>query len=112
MELGKIGAFLAASFAVGVWCTSASALTLKVSDSHNDTHSTVVALKEMSTSVKERTNGDITIQVFGNGVLGTESEMINQLRTGILDMVRTAPTDLEKFNRSIAPFLPALFVQE
>lgn len=110
MRLGKIGTFLVASIAVGAVCTSASALTLKVSDSHNNNHSTVIALNEMSASIKERTNGDVTVQVFGAGVLGTESEMINQLRTGILDMVRTAPTDLEKFNPVYSAFLlPYLF---
>ena len=110
MRLGKLETLLAASIAFGAFCTSASALTLKVSDSHNNSHSTVIALTEMSEHVKERTDGDLKIQVFGAGVLGTESEMINQLRTGILDMVRTAPTDLEKFNPVYSAFLlPYLF---
>nr|WP_321461921.1 TRAP transporter substrate-binding protein [uncultured Cohaesibacter sp.] len=110
MRLGKIGAFLVASIAAGALSTAASALTIKVSDSHNNNHSTVIALNEMSANIEKRTNGDVTVQVFGAGVLGTESEMINQLRMGILDMVRTAPTDLEKFNPVYSAFLlPYLF---
>nr|WP_319516965.1 TRAP transporter substrate-binding protein [uncultured Cohaesibacter sp.] len=110
MRLGKIGTLLVASIAFGALSSSAYALTLKVSDSHNNNHSTVVALKEFSSAIEERTGGDVKVQVFGAGVLGTESEMINQLRMGILDMVRTAPTDLEKFNPTYSAFLlPYLF---
>lgn len=109
-KFSKIGLGLAAALSFSALATSASALTLRVSDSHNADHSTVVALQEMGEAVSERTDGEVDFKVFSAGVLGTESEMINQLRTGILDIVRTNPADLEKFNPVYSAFLlPYLF---
>ncbi|WP_176083186.1 TRAP transporter substrate-binding protein [Martelella sp. HB161492] len=106
----KFGLGIATALAFGALASSASALTLRVSDSHNADHSTVIALEEMGQHLDERTNGEVKFKVFPNGVLGTEAEMINQLRTGILDIVRTNPADLEKFNPVYSAFLlPYLF---
>ncbi len=106
----KFGTCLAAVILAGGVSTAASALTLKVADSHNSSHSTVIALKEMGHAISKRTNGQVKFKVFANGVLGTEAQAINQLRTGILDIVRTSPADLEKFNPTYSAFLlPYLF---
>ncbi len=43
-------------------------------------------------TVKEKSNGQMTITVFENGQLGSETDMINSVRVGTLDMVLTGET--------------------
>lgn len=89
---------------------SAHALNLRMSNAHTANQPTSIALKEMAQHIHSKTNGEINITVFTDGVLGTEQENINQIRAGILDIVRTAPQDLEKFEPSYsALILPYLF---
>ena len=49
------------------------------------------ALK-FSELVSEKSNGKMEIKVFDNGQLGSETDMINSVRMGTLDMVLTGET--------------------
>jgi len=59
--------------------------------------------------VKERTNGRIKVDVYSDGVLGSEIEMFEQVRKGALDIVVTSPGNLAPFFKEMdlldLPFL-------
>lgn len=87
-----------------------SAITLKVADNHWATHPTVIALKEMGKELEEKTQGEVKLQVFSDSVLGTEKEAIDQMKMGILDIVRASPITLESYNKTYGLLtLPYLF---
>lgn len=52
-------------------------------------HKTSVKFSEL---VEEKSNGKMTVKVFPNGQLGSETDMINSVRLGTLDMVLTGET--------------------
>ncbi|MFV0438525.1 MAG: TRAP transporter substrate-binding protein [Desulfopila sp.] len=95
---------------LAIMALQASALTLKVADNHVTGHATVTALNEMADRVKERTNGEVELEIFSDGVLGDETDTVNQMRAGVVDMVRAFPGTLEKFDPSYKVFsMPFLF---
>ncbi|KUI97909.1 TRAP transporter substrate-binding protein [Vibrio sp. MEBiC08052] len=87
-----------------------ASITLKVADNHWATHPTVVAMKEMGKALEKETHGEVKIQVFSDSVLGTEKEAIDQMKMGILDIVRASPITLESYNKTYGLLtLPYLF---
>lgn len=52
-------------------------------------HKTAVKFADL---VEEKSNGDIKIKIYPNGQLGSETDMINSVRLGTLDMVLTGET--------------------
>ncbi len=65
---------------------AAHAETLRVGHILAETHPTHIALSELSADLAKRSDGRIDLQVFGAGVLGTHTELINQVSSGALDM--------------------------
>jgi tripartite ATP-independent transporter DctP family solute receptor len=60
--------------------------------------------------VKERTQGRIKVDVYPDGVLGSEIEMFEQVRKGALDIVVTSPGNLAPFFKEMDLLdLPFLF---
>jgi tripartite ATP-independent transporter DctP family solute receptor len=49
-----------------------------------------VRAKQMAAEIARETHGRLTIDVFGNAVLGTDSAMLSQTRSGALQIVLTA----------------------
>ena len=63
-----------------------------------------------SDTMKERTQGRIKVDVYSDGVLGSEIEMFEQVRKGALDIVVTSPGNLAPFFKEMDLFdLPFLF---
>ena len=52
-----------------------------------------ISLEKFVKDVEERTNGHVTVQVFGNGQLGTEKEMLEQVIIGTLQGMRGGQFD-------------------
>ena len=52
-------------------------------------HETAVKFSE---GVESKTNGKVKVKIFPNGQLGSETDMINSVRLGTLDMVLTGET--------------------
>ena len=52
-----------------------------------------ISLEKFVQDVEERTNGHVTVQVFGNGQLGTEKEMLEQVIIGTLQGMRGGQFD-------------------
>lgn len=70
-------------------------------------HKAVVRFAEL---VKERSNGEIEIKVFANGVLGNEREMLEQVQNGVLEITKASASPLETFSADYKVFnLPFVF---
>ena len=52
-----------------------------------------ISLEKFVADVEEKTNGHVTVQVFGNGQLGTEKEMLEQVVIGTLQGMRGGQFD-------------------
>ena len=47
-----------------------------------DTHPLNVRAREMSAAIKAETNGGVDLQVFPNNQLGSDTDMLSQIRSG------------------------------
>ena len=97
-----LGALLATPFLAGR--ASAQATRLRFAHPHPDTDSWNAAAKLFADQVRERTGGAVTVQVFGNGALGSDPTTISAARGGTLDIALTG----NPFFTGIAPKLNAL----
>lgn len=52
-------------------------------------HKTAMKFSEV---ISKKSNGEITVKIYPNGQLGSETDMINSVRLGTLDMVLTGET--------------------
>jgi TRAP-type transport system periplasmic protein len=70
-------------------CSNAfSATTFFSADVQKPDHPVVKAVEHMSQLLAKSTNGELSVQVKANGELGTETEVLDKLRKGSLDMAR------------------------
>ena len=72
-----------------VLCVSASAMAetvLQLGTTVNEQDSFQVAAEKFAELVAERTNGEYKIEIYPNGTLGGESEMLDSMSMGMLDM--------------------------
>ena len=67
----------------------AAPAVLRFGHPHPESDSWQTAGLWFADKVKERTNGAIAVQMFPNGVLGSDSAMINAVRGGTLDIMLT-----------------------
>ena len=73
-------------------------------------HAVHKAVVKFADLVKERSNGEIEIKVFANGVLGGEREMLEQVQNGVLEMTKASASPLETFSADYKVFnLPFVF---
>ena len=80
------------------------AIKLRLGHPHPDVDPVQKAALRMAELVKERTKGAVEIQVFANGVLGSDPTMISGVRGGTLDMCWTG----NPFFTGMAPKLNVL----
>lgn len=52
-----------------------------------------VSMEQFAADVAEKTNGHVTVQVYGNGQLGTEKEMLEQVVAGTVQGMRGGQFD-------------------
>ena len=60
-------------------------------------HAVHIALTAFAEDVKEQSGGTINIEIFPNGVLGSETDNITQIRAGALDMAKVSASTLGNF---------------
>ncbi|MBS0643423.1 MAG: TRAP transporter substrate-binding protein [Proteobacteria bacterium] len=82
--LGAAGASLPL-FAIGSGPARAADFTLKLANNSPVTHPQSVRAQEAAERIKKATNGAVDIQVFPNNQLGTDTDMLSQLRSGAID---------------------------
>ena len=92
----KIKTFLALAMTAAL-TVPAHALSLKIADNHRSNDSTVVALKSFSKNIKEQSGGKIRAKVFANGVLGDETQVLQGVQQGIIDIARVSTANLRNF---------------
>lgn len=66
---------------------------------HNlaEDHAVHIAMTAWAEAVEERSNGSISIQIFPNGTLGSETDCITIMRAGGLDMTKVSAATLGNF---------------
>jgi len=67
---------------------------LKLGNDLPDTHSVNVRLKEAIEAINAETKGQVAISLFPNNQLGSDSDMMNQLRSGALELATMPSTVL------------------
>lgn len=79
----------------------------------NETHTVHEAMMSWVEKVEERSEGRIQINVFPNAQLGDETEMLEQLQAGILDLVKVASPGMANYHDGYHVFgMPFLFEDE
>src|SRR3954464_11909598 len=59
--------------------------TYKYANNLPDAHPMNVRAKEMAAAIKTETNGKVDIQIFPNNQLGSDTDMLSQIRSGGID---------------------------
>lgn len=65
-------------------------ITMKLGISLAQSHPTVVGLQAACAEILKESNGQLAIEVFPNSQLGSDTDMISQVRSGAIDMMATA----------------------
>lgn len=90
--------------------TPQNPLVLTLAHSLGDTHVTSKALQDFADRVKNDSGGRITVRIHPNGQLGTETEVLEQLMAGVVDMTRVSAPGLATVEEGYHAFgLPYLF---
>ncbi|MFV0334385.1 MAG: DctP family TRAP transporter solute-binding subunit [Tropicimonas sp.] len=109
MTLTRRSFIAATSAATGLIATPAilraqGKLALRMGHPHPESDSWQDVALWMNETLNEQSNGEITLQVFPNGLLGNDPTMINSVRAGSLDIALTG----NPFFTSLAPELNVL----
>jgi tripartite ATP-independent transporter DctP family solute receptor len=100
-----LAACVAAAFSL-----PAAAKEFRSADVHPEDYPTVMAVKQMSESVKKGTGGKHSIKVFTGTQLGGEKDTIEQTKFGALDMVRINSAPMNNIvPETLVPSLPFIF---
>jgi tripartite ATP-independent transporter DctP family solute receptor len=65
---------------------------MKIAISIPDSHPTTAALKAACAEILKESNGRLSIDVYPNGQLGSDTDTVSQVRSGAIDFVCTAGT--------------------
>lgn len=71
---------------------SAAEFSYKYATNLPESHPLVVRTKELVDRIKEQTGGRLEIRVFPNGQLGSDTDMLSQLRSGALEFFHVSGT--------------------
>ena len=72
-------------FAIGSGRARAAEFSLKLANNSPVTHPQSVRQQEAADRIKAATNGAVDIQLFPNNQLGSDTDMLSQLRSGAID---------------------------
>ncbi len=82
----KFKTTLMAAAAVATLGTAAVAENWRAWNIHNDGHPNTAAMDRFAELVADKTGGEITVDVFHGGVLGSQPDAIEQVRIGAIDV--------------------------
>ncbi|TXC90633.1 TRAP transporter substrate-binding protein [Metabacillus litoralis] len=89
---------------------SAEAVSLRLAHNQPEDHPVHTSLMELSKLTEENSDGNAKIEVFPNGQLGQERDVIELVKSGTLDMAKVSASALEAFDSNYAIFsLPYVF---
>ncbi|HUT53720.1 MAG TPA: TRAP transporter substrate-binding protein [bacterium] len=85
-------------------------LVLKLAHTLDPSHPVHAALVYMKERLEEISGGAVTIDIYPSGVIGSETECIELLQNGALDLTKTSASPMEGFIPAMAVFsLPYVF---
>ena len=84
----------------------AEPLTIKLAHSFAPTHPVSVILEQVAQQVNEDSGGAVTLDVYGAGALGSNSEIAQQMISGEIDAVISGACD------NYASFNPLIYVED
>ncbi|QHE93608.1 TRAP transporter substrate-binding protein [Pandoraea fibrosis] len=89
----KVVAATSAAAATGLYQTQAHAaeFTVKFANNLPISHPMNVRAKEMAQKIAEQSKGRIDFQIYPNNQLGTDSDMLSQIRSGAIDFFTLSP---------------------
>ncbi|MGN6580640.1 MAG: TRAP transporter substrate-binding protein [Bordetella sp.] len=85
----------AAAAALPRFAFAQNKITLKYGTAFPADHPGTVRIKEAAAQIGKDTGGKVDLQVYPNGQLGSEPDMISQTRSGAIDIMSTAGTNLQ-----------------
>lgn len=84
---------------------------LLIAHTHSTNHPVHAGLTAFCNYLEDNT--DLTFNIYANGTLGNNSELIQMVRAGVLDIAKVSAPSLEQFNQAYAIFsLPYIFRSE
>lgn len=90
--------------------TNSDSTELKLAHNLSEDHPIHQALTNFTEDVEEKTEGSITFEIFSNGVLGSEAEVVEQIQNGSVDITKVSAGALESFSNEYSVFsLPYIF---
>lgn len=89
-----LGGAAAAAAAFSGKASAAPEYQFKFGTSLPSRHIVVVRLTEALQKIEEKTSGRLKIQMFSDGQLGGDQDMLSQVRTGALEFYLTGPTGI------------------
>lgn len=90
--------------------TAENPMVLQLAHSLSTTHVTSLALDDFAERVAEASDGRLVVEMFPNGQLGTETEVLQQLQAGVGHMTRVGSPGLATYNNGYHAFgLPFIF---
>ena len=93
MPIGRLfAATLAASVAIGFSSASYAAKTLRMSSQWTETTAGAQVDKWWASEIEARTNGEIKIKIFYEGVLGKANENLALIQNGSIDLAAMSPS--------------------
>lgn len=88
-------------------------IKMRLAQSKADNHPVSQGYVKFAELVKEKTNGEIEIQVFNNAVLGSDRECIEGAQKGTLDLAGSSTPNMASFtNKFLAWDLPYIFADK
>lgn len=101
---------LASTLAIGVAWSAAAETTLKLAHAAPDTDLQQDLSAFFQEQVAERTGGEVKVQIFPQGQLGNDQQMIDGARSGIIDLVMVGLNNYAGLMPEVAAFeLPFMF---
>lgn len=99
----------------GIAVTGAAAqdmpeMTLKFGHPYNESHPLALGAQRFADTVKEKSGGAITIEVFPNSTIGSSRDLVESLQIGVVDFALVPTTNVASFYPPLDIFyLPFLF---
>ena len=110
MSIKYLLATVVLSCSLSLPSVSQAAYKFKLGNSGAPDHHYTLSCLEFAKRVKERTNGEIDIEVYPNDQLGSQRELTEGVQIGTVDMVLTSDSQLSAFDDSFGVLgIPFLF---
>jgi len=85
-------------------------VVLRLGHGLDKSHPVHKAMVYMANRLAERSDGTVVLEIFPDGELGSEQELVEKVRSGNLSMVKASAANLEKFDPVMGVFgIPYLF---